>query len=1103
MEMLAKQKAIYQGLKNIGEELSGFYKSGLMLIETESIPSRSYMIAHSAREIDGSLRDFLAPDDEKKKLEKTLSLDSDLKKRKGHIASILTALDLPVDEPFAREYIDVATKFVEYTHRRGGYKTSRNAEEISSLWSRYEDILLKLLGDFIKQIKQLERIIKYENPSEEILFTLKNILLDNQKEHYFFKNLIKDSWFIALYENGFFSPETIKDESYWNQSEYLEFLAIEINKGKIEEGLSILLVEIVEDIGTYSINIQPIKNYRIWYTLLVILTNLPKKYVNDIIINQLPIYFTIEPQNVLTSNEIFNFINTYFENEEVSKHNKSRIEKIIKLVFEVSNDQRFRDTSTYETGNHYPIIRAYRLREACENDTFYSGIANYCSNEVIFHIANKLLISLKSEFDGIINSIFYPNELQSHSYSVKSIYTTFLKNVCVKISDESPERIQEVIHSFLSQKYSHRHFIKLSLFLFAKTWENTKEIFFQLIENEDERKLFSSNYWGDDLYFLIEEIAEKLNEDEAMIFKDIIERGSQDEHYYNKKEYFDNFRLLWYSALSENIFFKKPYNQLSKKLKLTKKQVRPKIESGIIFGSTSPISSKKIKSLPIDELISYLKEFDPERSFRNPSVDGLADNLGIVIKEKPEIFYLNHLQFLKVPYKHISTIFYSLSDAHKTGILIDWKNTLDFIYQYISQSEFSTDKLQFKNDPYDYDYSSTIISFCRLMSQGMRNDDIAFPEEFLPMAEKNIFLLLEKYISNKLDDKHVGKLGSAMQVVNSRTGVIIGCLLDYSLRKGRLKKQLLEDKTPIWSLEEKSAFDKLINNNIQEVLVLLGWHINNFYFLDFEWTKKQLKSIPQKNDQSIMSFFGGHLLNYPTSIFEYNTLKDIYKKHILSNWQIVDSSMGNTPLETHILIFYIYNYENLNEGELLTLLLNKKEINSIKSIVHSLSFKFSSYRDGLITEEKIKFKDKILKLWRYILKLLDTMEGIESKDFPSLIYLIKYIDQLNEESTQLILKSSSYARHGRDLDELIKNLNRLKIIGNVRQNCIYACEIFIDSFFKDFYYASIMQKEILEFVEFLYLQNDLLLSEKSNKICNEFAKNGQYFLRDLYEKYNK
>lgn len=88
------------------------------------------------------------------------------------------------------------------------------------------------------------------------------------------------------------------------------------------------------------------------------------------------------------------------------------------------------------------------------------------------------------------------------------------------------------------------------------------------------------------------------------------------------------------------------------------------------------------------------------------------------------------------------------------------------------------------------------------------------------------------------------------------------------------------------------------------------------------------------------------------------------------------------------------------------------------------------------------------------------------------------------------------------MDKLIENLNRLKTKGNIIQSFIYACEIFIDSVFTDVYYASVMQKEIIEFTEYMFTLNDDRLTEYSNKICNEFAKKGEYFLLEIYENFN-
>jgi hypothetical protein len=985
----------------------------------------------------------------------------------------------------------------------GKSKAPRDPKEVIRLWIDYEIILMKLMGSFINQLKQIERIARFERPTKQILEALRNIFEDKQKERHFYINLKKVSWLKPLYKGGFFSPEYVLEDSLWNQAEYLEFISLEIKKSNLVEKNSEILIKIIYEICHYSNNVKKLENFRIWYFLLDILTNLPKDYVTDKIIDYLPSFFDTKYENNLQSESIFKFIYSFFDDKKAAIRNKTKIEKLVKLVFKISDNEKFKDHSTYETGKYFPVIRAYRLKRACENQIFYSAIPLYCSNEIIYHIASNLMQHLKAQYisEFWIKSIFHIKEVDKHSYSIETIYSIFLKNTCVELAKLNPSRLVEIIETFLSEKFNHKHFIKLSFFLLAKTWKHSKSIFFDLLKNNDERMVFSTTFWADDLYFLLEEVADNLNKNETKIIKQIIDNGSQNEKYYDKAKYLYDYKLLWYSALMTNPSFEMGYKKLSKKLDKTKKQVRPSVERNVTFGSKSPLSKKEIKNLSIKELVETLKIYDPERGFREPSVEGFASRLNESIKETPELFYDNYKLFLNVPYRHISEIYSALSDTWNKSVLIKWKNCLNFILAYINQPAFGKESLQLKNSSYKYDHLSVIRSFCRLLTSGTRSDEKAFSAELLPLAETIIFTFLNNYITTELPNSENGKLGSAMFAINSTTGVIIGALFDLSLRKARLLKKT-GNKEKRWSDKEKLAYEDLIGNKVQEFYMYLGWHRNQFYYLDYDWTNKQLEAIPRKDNQTIKSYFGGHLITYPNSEVDYKIFKSIYLKAIKENWQVVDSTMGQNPLEIHATVFYIFDYEDLRKGEIITQILNQSDLKKTRSIIHSLSFKYDKYLEDLNIEDKVLFKSKIFKIWNYTLKKLEEIEEIEAKDMPTLFYLIKYIDELNNETHSLIMKTSKFARHGRDFDELIKNLNRLKLKSNVVQSSIYACEIFMESIFRDFYYASIMQKEIIEFVEFMYTKENTKLISYSNKICNEFAKNGQYFLRDLYEKYN-
>lgn len=1101
MKMQAKQKAIYEGLKSIGKEVSSLYADAILIKQTDGIVSKSYLIAHIAREIDAGLRDVLAPKEaQQEKREVTKHKD------KNHLVSILTALDLPDDDLFAKEYFGVAKKFPKYAHKKGAYGEPRKLTEFLSLWNDYEDILLKLIGSFINQLKRIERLVQYEVPSKQILLTLPNLFNDLQKERHFYTQLKKVSWFEPLYKNGFFSPITIREDQFWNQTEYLEYLSIEVNNKTLPKEFGKVLVNLVDEILTYSITVAYIYNYRIRYTLLLILTNIPKEYISDRIMSLIPHCLHTKYENILESNQIFQFYYSFFRGPDVP-NTKGLLNKLTKTIFSITDEEHFRDTSSYESGKYFSLIRAYRLKEACDNPLFSQAIAAHCSNDTILYIADNLEKYLKASPDYSATSVFGSKDFNDYAYSIKTNFSIILKNTLVEMGKTSPERLIDILKTLLSERYKNNHqIISITLYVISKTWNSTKNIFFDYLSNQDENKLFSTYLVSDDLYFFLEEIAELLVKEDVSIIQDIIDAGSQEDSFFNDGgQYYNDFRLKWYSALSKNEFIKTAYKRLATEQSKTKEDFHPKRNEYVTWGSISPLTKKEIEEMSIESLINYLKSFDPERAFRSASVDGLEGSFEKAIKEKPSIFMDNTIKFLEVPYRYISRIFYALLDLHREKQEINWDSIILFIKKYTSQPNFGTDKLSLKNASFPYDPTQLITSMCRLLDEGLRNDTTPLSGDSLSDILKILVRFTNQYVTNELPEKHQNELGSANQVVNSTTGVIISSLLNYSLKNAKVTHN---KSTPNkWSNEEKKIYDSFLKREVQEFFVIFGWHLGNFFYLDKEWSKQLLSAIPSMNVQTRMSYFGGHIINPNSSRFEYNILKPIYEEAIINNWKIVDSTMGNSPFETHLLIFYLFNYENLEDGSLLVRSLENKSLETIRGLVHSLSFRFEKYYLDLDVKEKERFRCKTKRLWAYILNILENnKESLyresSSNDFGVLLYLSKYITILDEVTTDLLIRSSQFTTQGINIEIIIETLNRLKEKGNKDKSLNHASRIFEVLILKDVRYASTLEDEITDFVETLYKSRLPDLINRANFLCNEFAINGQFTLRKLYEKHN-
>lgn len=109
---------------------------------------------------------------------------------------------------------------------------------------------------------------------------------------------------------------------------------------------------------------------------------------------------------------------------------------------------------------------------------------------------------------------------------------------------------------------------------------------------------------------------------------------------------------------------------------------------------------------------------------------------------------------------------------------------------------------------------------------------------------------------------------------------------------------------------------------------------------------------------------------------------------------------------------------------------------------------------------------------------------------------------MDEKTTSLFLRSSPFTSRRLSVEIIIKALNKLKNTGDRERSLEYSSQIFEKLALKETYYASVLTNEINEFVEDLYKDGREELKSRANHICNEFAKHGQYELRELYEKYN-
>lgn len=1097
-ELEINQLKIYKGLKTIGEEVASFYLDGVRLVKDDSYISKAYLIAHIAREIDGGLREILAPKYIKEKLQKTMTFEDEHKEIKGHVASILVALDSEQDMPLAKEYINVAITFVRFAHRSGAYKKPRNPEEIISLWKRYEKILYRLFGDYINQIKHIDRILKFDVPSEYILETLPNIFNDQSKKNHFYENLRSTNWFIPMYKKGFFDANTIENNKHWRPLTYLNYVSEEIKATKFDSENSKYIIDLIYKL-TNSNNYSEYSNdIRLWYFLFKILGNLPKIYLESDFLTIYPRFFNSK-DCTLTGKGAIEFIESYFLEDKITEDGKLIIEEILIYAFDLTTDKNYRQLNRNDEESIFPRFESYLLKDLSESIDFCQKISTLCTNLLIYHVADKLEIYLKDYYhEGIFrNSIFFESSGNSSEETIDVIYTDFLKKTTSHISTIDSNRHREIAKIFLSSRYEHFYIRRLCYYMISLNWENTKDLFINLIKNNDENQCFSNWENNEDLYFLLERISKLLTIDECKYLEKIINTGSQNEYFYHER--LDDFKLYWLSSLRNNKYFNPKFEQLSSTHNRSYESLKPKKREFITWGSTSPISKKELENINPSKLAEIIENYDPPRGFKSSSSDGLANVLENYFTENPDLFTNNFEKYLGIQFIYSTKIIYGLTKYLETQNEINWNSTLLYINQYIQQNRFKNNKLRLINDNTSYDNFSFITASCRLISKG-NNSDTSYDNSLLPIVEKIFKQYLSYIVEDSKEELNANQLGSLMSLYNSNNGVILTNYFYFVLRKANLNNSIVNQ--PKWELSEKDFFSKLYDSNNVDFFMLLAHCKSNFLFIDYEWTMQKIKSIPSKDIKIMKAFFGVHILSSDPSKPDYEIFKDVYKRAINENWKFDNIGLSNS-LERHIGIFYLFSYDNFEKDSIIETFFGSTRVENIGKLLHFYSFYVKPYVDTLkLTEQQI-IKDRIIVLWEKCHEVLVKIKTDDSKtEISGLINLIQYIDEIHSENFNLIHKTALIAVRHWETDTLLKHLNRLKDKVRSKENANYIVQILNDTIFVDVYYFRDDKDDLFQIIEYLFKLDIDSIKIQVNKICNNLAKKGLHFSTPLYEKYN-
>ncbi len=690
-----------------------------------------------------------------------------------------------------------------------------------------------------------------------------------------------------------------------------------------------------------------------------------------------------------------------------------------------------------------------------------------------------------------IKNVFKLYERHNHRNNILNIFVLIYRNLLTEIVRQNIKSGLLILKSILFEKKNNLVlFQKIALYVICENWETTKYIFFKII-NEDKRRLFSESELQNELYYLLKNVQNNFSQNESRILDNIIGNGPIDNSY---KSYgnVDYWKLRWYSALKDSDFFKNKYLSLSEALNISHEQFENFGKISVAKSEVSPFTEKQIQEKGHKEISEFILSFKPRREWDGVTVDGLGETLEKVALKEPMSFSDEISYYLDAYYIYPYYILNGFRDAWKNKKNFNWSAVLQFCIQYISSDKFYTNKLRINESHWGADYKWVVRSISRLLIEGMHDDKNALDFSLLKYVKEIIIILsgnlvdAEKLIKEETD--------YPTYLFNSTEGCVLRALFEYSLFRAR---HTINDKEKIkWELDIRELLENTLNKSVIDGYILIGMYFHQFYYLDSEWITKKISSFYKLESQNWNAFIGGLAFSSPNFSKEtYKLFHPHYERAINNN--MLPKGFNDYGLIRHIATFYFWGYEKLNDKGLVFRFVNRIAPSSILELVHFISFQ-DEYFNSLDSEGRKKFEILIINLWKLLSnQFRNPQNEDEEKILATLIDLLPYISELNEDIAKLVKKSCIESNDHPYTYELLKNLNVIKDRGESISTSRNLGEILLTVPFKNYLFSP-DEQTMIDLVTFLF-ENEQV--DNAKQICNKLVSLQYDFIRPIYDKF--
>ncbi|MGF1981403.1 MAG: hypothetical protein RMY30_038270 [Nostoc sp. CmiSLP01] len=658
----SEQERIYRRLNAlVSSGAATFYKDACRLMEMDNpLESTTHLVGHLLREIESSLRSVLAPIAKPTIEESNLIKCPECKHKfhqpdekpthKDQIKAILKALEISEEGEIAKIWLALTGRKNDYAlhslaHRRDLAPPRTFDEEFRNFWKQIQLVLATVLDKFETRASaiwgELDKILLKTEPSNE---DIKYLRLETPNSAfalgYFFERLESPAWLKPLQKAGFFAnppgmeiDNDSKSFSFplWRQSQYLIKVSshdpatvLDISQQLLELGSD--NIGIYEDLAKAALK-MPANDAARWV-----------KQAIGWLKQQTNLYYSLPD----TLGKLIAYLT--LENQTDTAIELARV-----LLAVLPNEDS--DSSSFSK----PFIRF--------NEYYYHRIIKEHLSVLTEHQPNEVLILFCELLDRYLSLSYSTSEwrkyydysyswcltLNSNSWNlhgIKSLLAVSIWNIANHILERDQSQIRNLLQKL--QSYRWQIFERIALLLMRRFPEKVSDIIVERLTKRDRFQYLGSHFDESHEHArLLQEQFKNLSiEAQNQIFQWLAE-GPVDALKVDQEKrdgYIKHWQRDWLSIISDYLppELKQLYEQLVQEIGAPISLDSVAVGNAGRSGSNSPKSGAELAQIAqddMDELFTYLREWQPSKKLREKTRNGLAEELAQqVIIPNPQNF---------------------------------------------------------------------------------------------------------------------------------------------------------------------------------------------------------------------------------------------------------------------------------------------------------------------------------------------------------------------------------------------------------------------------------------------------------------------------------